>query len=59
MISPIFERLAREYTQEGTVGFYKVNVDDVPDLAEAVGIRAVCVLFFLFDLTSCLHQSLD
>lgn len=39
MISPIFEKLADKAGEE--VEFYKVDVDNVPDVAQEVGIKAV------------------
>ncbi|CDS10623.1 hypothetical protein LRAMOSA11109 [Lichtheimia ramosa] len=38
MISPIFEELAHKYPG---VRFYKVDVDDVADVSQEVGIRAM------------------
>lgn len=44
MISPIIDDLSREY--EGRVRFYKVNTDEEPDIADALGILSVpCLLF--------------
>ncbi|KAG8219301.1 thioredoxin-like protein [Butyriboletus roseoflavus] len=39
-ISPIFERLAGDNAQNG-VEFYKVDIDQVPDLAGTLGIRSI------------------
>ncbi|KAH8992915.1 putative thioredoxin [Lactarius akahatsu] len=39
-ISPVFEKLA-EKPEHGGVGFYKVDVDSQPDIAQEVGIRAM------------------
>ncbi|TFK56893.1 thioredoxin [Heliocybe sulcata] len=38
VISPIFEKLSDEHTD---VEFYKVDVDDQPDIAQEVGVRAM------------------
>ena len=46
VISPVFETLATANKGNANVGFYKVDVDDVPDVAEEVGIRAVCLFPF-------------
>ncbi|KAF8555116.1 thioredoxin [Imleria badia] len=39
-ISPVFEKLAKENAIEGAE-FYKVDVDDQPEIAQEVGIRAM------------------
>ncbi|KAI0297602.1 thioredoxin [Multifurca ochricompacta] len=38
VISPVFEKLSNAFTQ---VKFYKVDVDDQPDIAQEVGVRAM------------------
>ncbi|KZT27660.1 thioredoxin [Neolentinus lepideus HHB14362 ss-1] len=38
VISPIFEKLSEEY---GNLEFYKVDVDEQPDIAQEVGVRAM------------------
>ena len=43
-ISPKFEQFSDEAANEA-VEFYKVDVDDVPSVAEEVGIRAVRRIF--------------
>ena len=43
MISPVFEKISDSVGD--VVGFYKVDVDDVPSVAEEVGIRAVRRIF--------------
>jgi len=45
MISPKFEKFSDE--NKGDVTFYKVDVDDQPDIAQEVGIRAMPT-FILF-----------
>ena len=42
-ISPVFEKISDSVGD--VVGFYKVDVDDVPSVAEEVGIRAVRRIF--------------
>lgn len=37
-ISPVFEKLSGEYAE---VEFYKVDVDEMPDISQEVGIRAM------------------
>jgi len=41
-ISPVFEALSEE---NNVVEFYKVDVDDQPDIAQEIGVRAVCYSF--------------
>lgn len=45
MLSPILEELAAEY--EGKVRFYKVDVDQEPELAKAFAIRSMPTLMFI------------
>ena len=45
MISPIFEKMSTS-GEHANVGFYKVDVDDVPDVSQEVGIRAVSACMF-------------
>ncbi|KAG9121415.1 hypothetical protein FRC07_002640 [Ceratobasidium sp. 392] len=40
VISPVFEKHSEEKQYEG-VEFYKVDVDDQPDISQEVGIRAM------------------
>jgi len=37
-ISPIFEELSKKFTN---IKYYKVDVDDQPDIAQEVGVRAM------------------
>jgi len=46
MISPVFEQLAQKPENEH-VQFYKVDVDEAPEIAQEVGIRAMPT-FLLF-----------
>jgi len=46
MMFPHFERLSREV--EG-VGFFKVDVDEVPDVVAQLGIRAMPTFIFFED----------
>ena len=46
MISPIFEKISEQTGDE--VEFYKVDVDDQPDVSQEVGIRAVRTLSMSF-----------
>lgn len=46
-IGPAFDRLAREY--EGKVAFSKVNIDDMPELAEREEIEVVPTLILYQD----------
>ena len=32
VISPIFQKLAEEHTQEGAAEFHKVDIDKIPDV---------------------------
>ena len=41
-ISPVFEGLAGEHAKQG-VEFYKVNIDNIPEIAEALSISSVRV----------------
>ena len=41
-ISPVFEKISDSV---GNVGFYKVDIDTLPDVAEEVGIRVVRRIF--------------
>jgi thioredoxin 1 len=38
VISPVFEKISDQYAD---VAFYKVDVDQLPDISQEVGIRAV------------------
>ena len=38
MIAPVFEQFSEHYSQ---AAFYKVNVDEVPDVAHELGIRSM------------------
>ena len=42
MISPIFEKIAAK-SDTTKIEFYKVDVDELPDVSQEVGIRAVCI----------------
>ena len=44
MVAPIMEELAKEYN--GEVYFYKVNVDEEKELAQAFGIRSIPSVLF-------------
>lgn len=46
-ISPVFEKMSESGDFAG-VGFYKVDVDAVPDVSQEVGIRAVRVTIYTF-----------
>ncbi|KAG6907469.1 hypothetical protein DXG01_008805 [Tephrocybe rancida] len=39
-ISPVFENLS-DQQEYANIGFYKVNIDDQPDIAEEVGLRVI------------------
>ena len=59
-LAPVLEDLAAEY--EGRVAFYKVNVDEVPDLAEAFEVTSIpTIMLFrngaLRDLTTGRHPA--
>ncbi|PGH26933.1 thioredoxin [Polytolypa hystricis UAMH7299] len=45
-ISPAIEEFSKTYTN---VGFYKVDVDEVPDVAQELGVRAMPTFFFFKD----------
>ncbi len=45
MLGPIFERLADQYTDKVT--FAKVNVDDVPEIANKFSIRSIPTLILM------------
>ena len=45
MLAPVFEELSDKY--EGKAVFAKVNVDDVPSLAEAFGVTSIPAIFVL------------
>lgn len=49
VISPIFEKFADDVSFDG-VEFYKVDVDEQEQIAQEVGVRAVCRIswYFLF-----------
>ncbi len=54
MVSPVVDALSEQY--EGKVDFYKVNVDEEPDLAREYGIMSIPTLMIfkngeLFDQT--------
>jgi thioredoxin 1 len=53
MIKPIFEALAKQYTN---VKFLKVDVDEASDVAQAFGIKAMSV-FLLFEMLFCPYAS--
>jgi len=40
-ISPIFEKLSDNAETSGALDYYKVDIDEVPDIAQEVGIRAM------------------
>ncbi|NMA73199.1 MAG: thioredoxin [Bacteroidales bacterium] len=44
-IAPILEELAKEY--EGKIDFYKIDVDQEGELAQAYNIRSIPTLFFV------------
>ena len=39
LISPIFEKLSAQFPD---ADFYKVDIDEATDIAEEIGVRAVC-----------------
>jgi len=41
VISPHFDSIADNHHKEGEVEFYKVDIDAVPALADALGIRSI------------------
>ncbi|KAF9073768.1 thioredoxin [Rhodocollybia butyracea] len=41
MISPVFETMSEEAELKEKVEFYKVDVDEQPDISQEVGIRAM------------------
>ena len=43
MISPVFEKLAGA-ADDSKVEFYKIDVDEVPDVASEVGVTAVSTI---------------
>ena len=45
MLAPTFERLAEKYGEQVT--FAKVNVDELPDIANQFGIRSIPTLILL------------
>ncbi len=45
MIAPILAELANEY--DGEIIIYKVNTDDVPEVAKAFGVRSIPTLLFI------------
>jgi len=45
LLAPTFRRLADKYANE--VDFVKVNVDDLPELAESFGIQSIPTLLLL------------
>lgn len=45
-IAPVLDELSDEYA--GKVGFYKVNVDEEPEIAQQFGIRSIPTLL-IFD----------
>jgi len=47
MLGPTFERLAERYGEQVT--FAKVNVDDLPEIANKFGIRSIPTLILLKD----------
>lgn len=44
MITPALQQLSKEY--EGKVSFYKINVDDEPELAQTWGISSIPTIMF-------------
>ena len=47
MVSPVVEALSEQY--EGKVDFYKVNVDEEPELARQFGIMSIPTLMLFKD----------
>jgi thioredoxin 1 len=45
MVGPIIDELSTEYA--GKINFYKVNVDDEPELAGIFGIRSIPSMLFI------------
>jgi thioredoxin 1 len=45
LLAPMFERLAANYGSE--IGFAKVNVDELPEVASQYGIRSIPTLLLL------------
>ncbi|KAF9470586.1 putative thioredoxin [Pholiota conissans] len=56
-ISPIFARFSDVAEQAEAVGFYKVDTDALPDVAQEVGIRAMPT-FILFQNGNKIHETL-
>lgn len=48
VISPIFEQLS-DHSEFSSVKFYKVDVDEQPDISQEVGIRAMPTFLFFKD----------
>jgi thioredoxin 1 len=47
MISPIVEELDRDY--RGTIGFFKVNTDECPDIASRYNVMSIPTLLLFKD----------
>ena len=45
MVGPVIDELSREYS--GKVNFYKLNTDEVQDVASAFGIRSIPSILFI------------
>lgn len=45
MLSPVVEELEKEY--DGKIDFYKVNVEQEQELAEAFGVQSIPTLIFI------------
>jgi thioredoxin 1 len=46
-LTPILEQVAQEY--QGKVSFYKLNIEESPDIAGRYGIRSIPTLLFFKD----------
>lgn len=49
VISPIFEKFSEQVGFQDKMEFYKVDVDEVPDISEEVGIRAMPTFIMFHD----------
>ena len=47
MLGPVFEKVSEKY--EGKINFYKVDVDEAPNLCQKLGIMSVPAVFVFKD----------
>lgn len=47
MLGPVFEKISEKY--EGKINFYKVDVDEAPNLCQKLGIMSVPAVFVFKD----------